>query len=105
MVLPRQVPDPNPACSEVGAPGSYAVSTGSTICFAPNIPALNMPPHNGAIVHPVYCAVTLAKIVDGTSNTLLVGEMNYGLTNYYWGGCKPPNTVKGGATRWAVAYP
>jgi len=31
--------------------------------------------------------------------------MNYGLTNYYWGSCKPPNTLKGGETRWAVAYP
>ncbi|MEX0977853.1 MAG: DUF1559 domain-containing protein, partial [Pirellulales bacterium] len=83
----------------------YAVSTGSTICFAPNIPGLNMPPHNGAIVHPVYGTITLAKIVDGTSQTMLVGEMNYGLTNYYWGGCKPPKTIKGGETRWAVAYP
>jgi prepilin-type processing-associated H-X9-DG protein len=107
MHLPREVPDPDPMCGEVGAPGSYAVSTGSTISFAPNHPIVMMPPHNGAIVHPKYGATTIAKIsaADGTATTLLVGEMNYGLGNYFWSTCKPAGTLKGGETRWAVGYP
>jgi prepilin-type processing-associated H-X9-DG protein len=104
MVLPRDVPDPDPACGEQGAPGSYAVSTGSTNSFAPNHPVFNLPPHDGAIIHPKYGPVTLAKVVDGTSRTLLVGEMDYGLVNLSWG-CKPPGTSRWGQTRWAAAYP
>ena len=109
MALPRDVPDPNPACGEIGAPGSYAVSTGSDTSFGPGLPAsFNLPPHNGAIIHPKFGPTTIAKIstADGTSKTLLVGELNYQQSNYYWSSsCKAPNTVKGGETRWAVGYP
>ena len=107
MNLPRAVPDLDPSCGEVGAPGSYAVSTGSTISFAPNHPIFDMPPHNGAIIHPKYGATQIAKIsaADGSSTTFLAGEMNYGLANLFWSGCKPGGTVKWGETRWAVAYP
>jgi prepilin-type N-terminal cleavage/methylation domain-containing protein/prepilin-type processing-associated H-X9-DG protein len=107
MNLPRAVPDPDPACNEVGAPGSYAVSTGSTNSFAPNGP-FGLPPHNGAIIHPKYGATSIAKIsnADGSSKTLLVGEMNFALRDLFWTlPCKPANTPKGGETRWAVAYP
>ena len=103
MYLPRQVPDQNVACSEVGAPGSYAVSTGSELSFMFNF----IPPHNGAIIHPKFGVTSLAKIgsSDGTSKTLMVGEMDFGLTNYHWSACKAPNTRKWGETRWAVGYP
>ncbi len=103
MTLPREVPDTDPACNETGAPGSYAVSTGSDISFVFNF----IPPHNGAIIHPKFGATSIPKIssADGTSKTLLVGEMNFGLKNYFWSSCKPDQTVKGGETRWAVGYP
>jgi prepilin-type processing-associated H-X9-DG protein len=48
--------------------------------------------------------VTIAKITDGTSQTFLVGEMDYGLENLYFTPCKPM-LIKWGDTRWAVAYP
>lgn len=107
MNLPREVPDPDPNCNEHGAPGSYAVSTGSDISFAPIMAAHNPPPrHNGAIVHPKFGVTTIPKIStgDGASKTLLVGEMDYGLKDLYWQSppCKP--SVKGGQTRWAVGY-
>ncbi|HEY2827008.1 MAG TPA: DUF1559 domain-containing protein, partial [Pirellulales bacterium] len=59
------------------------------------------------IIHPKFGPTKIEKIsaTDGASKTLLVGEMNYGLKNYYWNACKPANTVKGGETRWAVGYP
>jgi prepilin-type N-terminal cleavage/methylation domain-containing protein/prepilin-type processing-associated H-X9-DG protein len=103
MNVPRAVPDPDPNCGENGAPGSYAVSTGSTSCFSFELPSL--PPQNGAIIHPKFGAVTLRTITDGTSKTLLAGEMNFGLSNYLWNTCKPAGTVKWGETRWIVGYP
>ncbi len=106
MNLPRSVPDSDPNCDEVGAPASYAVSTGSTITFAPNFPLFNLPPHNGAIIHPMYGATSIPKIVvtDGTSKTLMVGEMNYGVAGIIWS-CKGPNFERWGQTRWALGYP
>lgn len=103
MNLPREVPDPDPNCGEYGAPGSYAVSTSSEICFLFGF----IPPHNGAIIHSKYGMTTIGKIsvADGTSKTFMIGEMDFGLTDYYWGSCKSANTVRGGVTRWAVGYP
>lgn len=108
MYLPREVPDPDPACGEIGAPGSYAVCTGSEISWAPHMSLFgDTPPHNGAIVHPKYGVTTIPKIsgADGTSVTILIGEMNYGLVDYTWTTCKPAGTQKWGETRWASAYP
>lgn len=100
MVIPRTVPDPDPVCAETGAVGSYAVSTGSEISAGPISPYLNIPGHNGAIVHPSYGITTIPKIsnADGTSKTLLLGEFNYGLNNYPW-----PANCNGGGTRWGTS--
>ena len=97
MNLPRVVPDPSPACGEYGAAGSYAVSVGSQSGFA--IYSASMPKPDGAIIPPQYGITTIPKIggADGTSKTLLVGEINYGLTNYMWTECRPTD-VKWGAT-------
>jgi prepilin-type N-terminal cleavage/methylation domain-containing protein/prepilin-type processing-associated H-X9-DG protein len=104
MNLPRIVPDPSAACGEYGAAGSYAVSIGSQSGFA--IYSAALPKPNGAIIPPQYGITTIPKIggADGTSKTLLVGEMNYGLTNYMWTECRPSD-VKRGATRWVAGYP
>lgn len=104
MDLPRAVPDSDPACDEYGAPGSYAVSTGTENPWTG--------PHNGAIIFaPVGASsvntvsVTRIKsITDGTSQTLLLGEFNYGLQNYRWGPCKDRG-VRWGLTRWGGGYP
>ncbi|HEY2839844.1 MAG TPA: DUF1559 domain-containing protein [Pirellulales bacterium] len=104
MYLPREVPEPNHACGEYGAAGSYAVSIGSQSGFA--IYSTTLPPPNGAVIPPKFGVTSIATIAvcDGASNTLLAGEMNYGLTNYMWTECRPTD-VKWGATRWAVGYP
>jgi prepilin-type N-terminal cleavage/methylation domain-containing protein/prepilin-type processing-associated H-X9-DG protein len=107
MNLPREVPDPGGLCDETGAPGSYAVSTGSTISFGPVAAGFNLPAHNGAIIHPMYGATTIPKIsnADGSSQTFLIGEMNYGLTDLVWPCPAGAGKNRMGQTRWAVAYP
>lgn len=104
MGVPRTVPDPDPACDEYGAVGSYAVSSGTEYPW--------IGPHNGAFVFaPVGAAAVnevdvtrLRTITDGTSKTLLVGEFDYGLANYKWGACKN-RAVRWGIARWGGGYP
>ncbi|MCE9546054.1 MAG: DUF1559 domain-containing protein, partial [Planctomycetia bacterium] len=101
MNLPYNVPD---TTCEQGAPGSYAVCTGSESPFEYGVGAI---PHNGAIVLPKYGSTSVGGISskDGASNTFLAGEMNYALKNYPgFGGCIRPTGTKGGDTRWAVGY-
>ncbi|MGD9722549.1 MAG: DUF1559 domain-containing protein [Pirellulales bacterium] len=104
MNVPRVVPEPDPSCGETGAVGSYAVSTGSNTSAGPISPGLNLPKHDGAIIHPRYGTTTIPKIsgADGTSRTLMVGEMDYELSNYFWD-CRP-TMLRWGSTRWAVGY-
>lgn len=98
MALPRAVPDSDPAHNEIGAPGSYAVNTGSDYSFLTRN-------HNGAIVHPDAGATSVGMIsgLDGSSNTFLAGELDYGLEDYMWE--TGPAGVRAGATRWASGYP
>jgi prepilin-type N-terminal cleavage/methylation domain-containing protein len=95
MNLPRSVP--NPSCDEIGAPSSYALSTGSL--------GTRYGPHNGAIIGygADYMTISTDKIADGSSNTFLVGELDYGLEN--WPDKCVEGVTKGGTTQWAFAYP
>ncbi|MGD9720094.1 MAG: DUF1559 domain-containing protein [Pirellulales bacterium] len=74
---------------------SYAVCTGSAYGHFIN----NADPeyHNGAIIDPDRGTTSLKRILalDGTTNTLLAGELDYGLSNF----------SGGGSTRWANGYP
>ncbi|QDU86972.1 hypothetical protein Pla175_03260 [Pirellulimonas nuda] len=94
--------------------GSYAVSTGSGYSRFPIAIATGRPDprcHNGAIIDPVRGRTTVARIsaADGSSHTFLVGELDYGLSNFeeklgstaYAGS----SLSAGGSTRWAMAYP
>jgi prepilin-type N-terminal cleavage/methylation domain-containing protein/prepilin-type processing-associated H-X9-DG protein len=103
MNIPRQVPDPDPTCDDRGAAGSYVVSTGSDTCFVFSF----IPKHDGAIIHHLAGVTTISKIggADGSSKTLMLGEMNYGLEDLTWGACRPTSTNKFGQTRWAAGYP
>ena len=92
MVLSRTVPDA--AHDEVGAPGSYAVSTGSESPWSA---------HNGVIVKMGQSkhAIRIEDIRDGTSRTLMYGEFDFGLQDLTW----PDGSFQGGLTRWAIGYP
>lgn len=88
--------------------GSYGVSTGSDNSRFIANPYTGDPvetSNNGAIVHPTRGPVSIADVSagDGASNTFLVGELDYGLSNY--GEMTGSNTNPGGTTVWANAYP
>jgi prepilin-type N-terminal cleavage/methylation domain-containing protein/prepilin-type processing-associated H-X9-DG protein len=96
MVLPRQVPDA--ACGETNAPASYAVSTGTQTLWGPVV-------HNGAIIGHEQGSTALRDMLDGTSNTLMVGELDYGLTNYNFSSGPCSGQLRGGVVAWGVGYP
>lgn len=92
MVRNREV---YPERQEVGAISSYAVSVGNTDAW--------YGPRNGAFRFDTDPeTMRLSNILDGTSNTFLLGELDYGLRNYYWSGTEEP---RWGVTQWGIGYP
>lgn len=95
MNLPRLVP--NTQAGESGAPSSYAVSSGSLTAWGTV--------HNGAVTAHNQGTTSLASIADGTSNTFLVGELDYGLNNYNFTSGPFKGQHRGGVTQWGIGYP
>lgn len=103
MNIPRTIPDPTLDPKEVGAPSSYVVSAGSNNAYGfagpQNGPFIfDRNPLNGKKSAPVRAA----NVRDGLSNTIFVGEMDYGLTNYYYANTTTP---KWGSVAWGVGLP
>jgi hypothetical protein len=95
MVLRRDVPDAT--CDEVSAPAGYAVCTGTGSAWTI--------PHDGAFVDETEPAVRFRTIADGLSRTLLVGELDYGLSNFRRSTCHTNRTgARWGSTAWGFGY-
>ncbi len=95
MDLPRQVPDQVHGQTFEGAPASYAVCVGSENPWRG--------PRNGAFVFSSdQFPTTLGRIRDGTSQTILLGELDYGLKNYFFSGT---GDLRGGVVQWGIGYP
>ncbi|MBL8890479.1 MAG: DUF1559 domain-containing protein [Planctomycetaceae bacterium] len=102
MVIPRRVPEP--LGHEVGGPSSYLASEGSNthMTVSDGMFGVNWPSH-GFHNRPLG----FRDILDGSSNTLAVGETTYGALDYYWASSVPQigGTVRYGLARWVVGYP
>lgn len=96
MVLRRAVPAES--CGERNrAPGSYAVCTGTESGFGKI--------HNGAIVPHFAGPTRFRDILDGTSNTFLAGELDYGLENFTWSSGPCEGEPKYGTVVWGIGHP
>ncbi|MBA3480579.1 MAG: DUF1559 domain-containing protein [Pirellulales bacterium] len=98
MALPRDVPDRS--CGEQLAPGSYAISSRTEYAKHGNLDgAFQNPPNDGNY------SLAARHITDGLSNTLLVGEVNFGHHGYLWENCDSHNgQTKWGDHTWAHGY-
>jgi prepilin-type N-terminal cleavage/methylation domain-containing protein/prepilin-type processing-associated H-X9-DG protein len=98
MRLPRLVPEP--ACGEKLGPGSYLISTRTDYDKFKSL--------DGAFANPSAdhsYSLGFQHITDGTSCTLLVGEINYGHAKRLWGGCAAlDGSSKWGDQAWANGY-
>jgi prepilin-type N-terminal cleavage/methylation domain-containing protein len=99
MSLPREVPHPNAVCDEFLGPGSYLISTRTRkTSFVLNGAFVNFN-QDGSY------SLSLKHIIDGTSKTLLAGEINYGLQTMLWDNCPDMiGTPKWGDQTWASGY-
>lgn len=95
---------PIPGCdANDRAPGTYAVCTGSTDAWGPFFPGGL--PHNGAIVSTDSGMTNMACIIDGTSNTLLLGESAWNLPDYVFTSGPCSGQIRWGFTYWSSPYP
>jgi prepilin-type N-terminal cleavage/methylation domain-containing protein len=99
--LRRQIPIP--VCDANNrAPGTYAVSTGSGDPWG-TLATGN--PHNGAIVGPTSGRTGMRDIVDGTSNTLMVGEAAWNIPDYLFTSGPCTGQIRWGFSYWSSPYP
>ena len=99
MNLPRNVPDAT--CNEAGAPTSYGGSLGTDSNGSDGI-------FGGYASYSAPVPVKISDVTDGTTNTIMLGEFNYGLEDYLWSAFSCPTLageVRWGGHRWAPAYP
>jgi prepilin-type N-terminal cleavage/methylation domain-containing protein/prepilin-type processing-associated H-X9-DG protein len=104
LICPTMVSPPAPSQAYSTHYASYAACVGSNDAWAP-------PPDNGAIVRlntvggPVIDqAKRMADLTDGTSHTLLAGEMGFQLKDYLFTSGTYAGQVRGGNTSWAFGY-
>lgn len=98
MAIPR--PIPYVGCDEKLAPGSYVISSRTAYSKHHDL--------DGAFATPKESGkyrLGFKHIRDGTSKTLLFGEVNYGYQGYLWSDCPDlDGTPKWGDTTWANGY-
>jgi prepilin-type N-terminal cleavage/methylation domain-containing protein len=96
--MSQQRTTPERALGELLGPGSYIIST--------RIEYREWAALNGAFANPTDRPYTLdfKDITDGTSQTLLAGEVNYGHRDWTWEEAGAPDAPKWGDQTWADGY-
>jgi len=93
-------PVPAVECGEVLAAGSYVISSRTTYSSHSRLDGAFRNPMEGRNYSLSYQHVT-----DGTSKTLLIGEVNYGHADFIWKDCgEKKGSPKWGDTTWANGY-
>jgi prepilin-type N-terminal cleavage/methylation domain-containing protein/prepilin-type processing-associated H-X9-DG protein len=104
-ICPSMQLPPAPPAAYTTHYASYAVCIGDNNAWA-------SPPDNGAIVRsnatgsPVLIAqgTRMTDMSDGTSSTILAGEMGFQLKDYLFASGAYAGQVRGGNTSWAYGY-
>jgi hypothetical protein len=98
MQLTRAMPET--ACGELLGPGSYLISTRTGYYNFRKLDGAFDNPRADGSYH-----LAMKHVTDGTSKTLLVGEINFGHAEYLWTDCPSANgSQKWGDFAWAQGY-
>ncbi|MFO0876414.1 MAG: DUF1559 domain-containing protein [Gemmataceae bacterium] len=105
FLCPAMALPPAPVAAYSTHYASYAVCAGSNDVWT-------SPPDNGVIVRTHATGVPTAldgakrmtDVTDGTSHTLMVGEMGFQLRDYLFSSGAYAGQVRGGNTSWAFGY-
>jgi len=99
-ICPTMQKPPAPQAAYTTHYASYAVCVGSNYAWGPD------GADNGIIVRygTNPNGVTMTAIIDGTSNTILAGEMGFQLKDYTFSSGPYVGQVRGGNTSWAFGY-
>jgi hypothetical protein len=101
-VIRRTVP--TAGCDSNRAPGTYAVCSGSKSGWvAPLFGGTD--PNNGIVTGFGSAVVRMRDVLDGTSNTLMVGESAWNLPDYMFTSGPCNGQVRWGFTYWSSPYP
>jgi prepilin-type N-terminal cleavage/methylation domain-containing protein/prepilin-type processing-associated H-X9-DG protein len=85
-----------PTCqSRDRAQGSYVFSIASS-------QSGHAPGKDGMLVWQLEGQTTFGSVIDGLSNTFMIGETDYGLENYF---CTGTAETRGGLGEWGTGYP
>ena len=107
MSLQREVPSRE--CGECLGPGSYIISAMVVEpAYAKREDPYGPGTMNGAFAYPPPAGsryhLPAAKITDGLSNTILIGEIDYGMPDWQWNGQGGCEGEMGGNFHWAQSY-
>jgi prepilin-type N-terminal cleavage/methylation domain-containing protein/prepilin-type processing-associated H-X9-DG protein len=99
---------PAPALPPRAAWASYAFSRGNFAYVGPT--TLDWTADDGAVISALFGNVTMTGITDGTSNTLLAGDMHYTVTGWFYSATSttPPGSAgqpRTGSTNWVFGHP
>jgi prepilin-type N-terminal cleavage/methylation domain-containing protein/prepilin-type processing-associated H-X9-DG protein len=94
-LCPSMVP---PAILQTTGYSSYAVCVGDNYAWGAG-------PDTGVIVRGRFGTVRLTTIGDGTSNTILAGEMGFQVKGYTFTSGPDAGKERGGNTAWGYGYP
>lgn len=100
-VIPRAVPISG-CDSNMRAPGTYAVSTGSGDAWGTIATGA---PNNGLIVNMGSGVTRFKDATDGLSNTFMVGESDWNIPDYTFTSGPCSGQVRWGFTYWSSPYP
>lgn len=93
-----------PLNPQYSAYSSYAMSRGNVVPVDPLASPLTWKPDDGVIISRMYGKVNFASITDGSSNTILAGELAYNMVPYQRGsGATAVQT--NGNTNWVWGHP